>query len=214
MTRVTYPIECQIQHDDEKLQEKYFTFIRQTAFIVFPLMIGLAAISEPLIKIVLTEKWMGSVPYIQIMCFAYMWDPIMRMTWDLLNVKHRSDYSLRSEIIKKLTAFSILFITIPFGIKVMCIGLIGYSIADLIIITQFVKRLLPKVTFGSIARQLMPSFLLAVIMGICTYLYIIFIPNTWLQLVGGICLGGILYLMGAHFINLKELTLILQKIKK
>lgn len=214
MTRVTYPIECQIQHDDEKLQEKYFTFIRQTAFIVFPLMIGLAAISEPLIKIVLTEKWMGSVPYIQIMCFAYMWDPIMRMTWDLLNVKHRSDYSLRSEIIKKLTAFSILFITIPFGIKVMCIGLIGYSIADLIIITQFVKRLLPKVTFASIARQLMPSFLLAVIMGICTYLYIIFIPNTWLQLVGGICLGGILYLMGAHFINLKELTLILQKIKK
>jgi len=214
MTRVTYPIECQIQHDDEKLQEKYFTFIRQTAFIVFPLMIGLAAISEPLIKIVLTEKWMGSVPYIQIMCFAYMWDPIMRMTWDLLNVKHRSDYSLRSEIIKKLTAFSILFITIPFGIKVMCIGLIGYSIADLIIITQFVKRLLPKVTFGSIARQLMPSFLLAVIMGICTYLYIIFIPYTWLQLVGGICLGGILYLMGAHFINLKELTLILQKIKK
>lgn len=96
----------------------------------------------------------------------------------------------------------------------MCIGLIGYSIADLIIITQFVKRLLPKVTFGSIARQLMPSFLLAVIMGICTYLYIIFIPYTWLQLVGGICLGGILYLMGAHFINLKELTLILQKIKK
>lgn len=214
VVRVTYPIECQLQHDNEKLQDKYFSFIRYIAFMVFPLMIGLAAISEPLIKIVLTEKWMGAVPYIQIMCFAYMWDPIMRMTWDLLNVKHRSDFSLKSEIIKKITAFSILFITIPFGIKVMCVGLIGYSIADLIIISQFVKKILPQVNFMSIVRQLIPCFTLAFIMGVFTYLYISLISNSWLQLIGGICLGGIIYLVGAYFVKLRELTSLLKKIKK
>lgn len=214
IARVTYPVECEMQHDNPKLQETYFSYIRYVAFIVFPLMIGLAAISEPLIKIVLTEKWIGAVPYIQIMCFAYMWDPMMRMTWDLLNVKHRSDFSLKSEIIKKIVAFSILFITIPFGIKIMCIGLIGYAIADLIIVTQFVKKLLPLVTFLNLVRQLTPYFALSVIMGICVYLYITFIQNIWLQFVGGIILGCIIYLIGACLIRLKELTTILQKIKK
>lgn len=214
IVRVTYPVECEMQHDNQKLQETYFSYIRYVAFIVFPLMIGLAAISEPLIKIVLTEKWIGAVPYIQIMCFAYMWDPMMHMTWDLLNVKHRSDFSLKSEIIKKIVAFSILFITIPFGIKIMCVGLIGYAIADLIIVTQFVKKLLPLVTFFNLVRQLTPYFTLSVIMGVCVYLYITFIQNVWLQFVGSIILGCIIYLIGAYLIKLKELTTILQKIKK
>lgn len=61
----------------------------------------LCVLAEPLVKIILTEKWLPAVPLIQILCLAYMWDPVMKINNSLLNVKGRSDYFLYAEIIKK-----------------------------------------------------------------------------------------------------------------
>lgn len=66
-------------------------------------MIILAVLSEPIIKIVLTDKWLPSVFYVQILCIAYMWDPLMRINANILSVVGRTDYSLKSEIIKRLS---------------------------------------------------------------------------------------------------------------
>ena len=214
VARVTYPAECQLQHDDDLLQLKYFSFIRLVSFFVFPMMMGLAVLCEPFIRIALTEKWLGSVSYIQIMCFAYMWDPVMHMTWDLLNVKHRSDYSLKSEIIKKITAFCILFATIPFGIKIMCIGLCVYSIVDLLIITQFVKKILPKVSLLRIINKLMPIIFLSLLMAFVLFCYKNWISNCWLELIGGFVIGCFTYFVGAYIFRFQELEALLSKLKK
>lgn len=208
VSRVTYPVECQIQHDNELLQAKYFSFIRSVSFVVFPMMIGLCVLCEPFIRIVLTDKWLGVVPYARIMCFAYMWNPIMVMTWDLLNVKHRSDYSLKSEIIKKATAFCILFVTIPFGIKVMCAGLILYSLADLFIITRYVKKILPDVTMCNMARQLSPFLILSCLMGMGVLFFVCLMSNAWLQLAGGLVIGAFIYVGASYVLKLKELEII------
>lgn len=213
VTKVTYPVECQLQHDDDLLQQKYFSFIRCVSFIVFPMMIGLAVLCDPIIRIVLTDKWLGSVPYIRILCVAYMWDPIMRMTWDLLNVKHRSDYSLKSEILKKIAAFSILFVTIPFGIKVMCAGLFLYSMADLFIITRFVKRILPRVTLSAIVKELLPLLLLSGLMGGVLFCFLYCTANVWLELLGGLFIGCAVYLGGAYLFKIQELKTVFQTLK-
>lgn len=213
VTRVTYPVECQLQQNNELLQQKYFSFIRCIAFIVFPMMTGLAVLCEPFVRIILTDKWLGVVPYAQIMCAAYMWDPIMRMTWDLLNAKHRSDYSLKSEILKKITAFCILFATIPFGIKIMCVGLILYSLADLFIITRFAKKLLPAVTLSGIVRKLMPILLLSSLMGSIVLCFLYYITNAWIELLGGIAIGCITYATGAYLFKFQELKMIFQLLK-
>lgn len=214
VTRVTYPVECQVQHDDELLQQKYFSFIRVVSFVVFPMMMGLAVLCEPFIRIVLTDKWLGVVPYTQILCVAYMWYPIMQMTWELLNVKHRSDYSLKSEIIKKIAAFCILFATIPFGIKIMCAGMILYSLADMFIITQYVKILLPDVTIFSIARNLLPFLSLSCLMGGVIYCFLYLINNVWLELFGGIVIGCLIYMTGAYIFKVQELRVVFQILKK
>lgn len=213
VTRVTYPVECQLQYDNNLLQQKYFSFIRSVSFVVFPLMVGLAVLSEPFIRIVLTDKWLGVVPYIQIMCFAYMWNPIMQMTLDLLNAKHRSDYSLKSEIVKKIAAFCILFATIPFGIKVMCVGLILYSMADMLIIVYFVKKILPNITLINIVKEICPILLLACLMGSVIYIFRCFVTNMWLELLMGFILGCIIYIGGAYVFNFRELKNVLQSLK-
>ncbi|MDQ9823528.1 lipopolysaccharide biosynthesis protein, partial [Acinetobacter sp. 163] len=79
-------------------------------------MIGLAATADPLIRIVLTDRWEGAIYLLQILCFALMWYPVHAINLNLLQVKGRSDYFLKLEIIKKILGISILCITIPLGL--------------------------------------------------------------------------------------------------
>lgn len=213
LVRVSYPVFCRIQNDNDFLTEKFYLFIRLVSFIVFPLMIGLAVVSESLVRLLLTEKWLGAVPYIQILCFAYMWDPIMRMSWDLLNVKHRSDYSLKSEVIKKVIAIAILFISIPLGIKMMCWGLVVYAFCDLFIILQYTKKILPQVTIKNHLKNLFPLFIQTVLMGLGVYLFVQLFSNAWIQLLGGIAIGIILYFLLSIYFGKNELFYIIQQIK-
>ena len=214
LNRVLYPVLCRLQEDNDALTEKFYLFIRLTSFLVFPMMIGLAVLSEPFILLVLTDKWTDAVPYIRILCFAYMWDPIMRMSWNLLNAKHRSDYSLKAEIIKKITAVTILFLTIPFGIKTMCLGLVLYALSDLCIILQFTKKILPSVTLKNHMRNLYPIFFQSLLMGLGVYLFIQVFLNPWIQLFGGLGVGIILYLLLSTFMTRNEFKYIYQLIKR
>ena len=214
ITRVTYPIECQIQHDNEELQRKFFMFIRMTAFIIFPLMIGLCVLADPLIRVILTDKWVHTIPYLQILSIAYMWDPISRLNWDLLNVKRRSDYSLRSEIIKKLIAVTILVITIPFGITIMCAGIAAYALCDIYVLTRFTKRLLPDVYLRKELKALCPILLLSISMGLIIYICVSFIPILLFKLIVGIIIGICYYLTLSYLLKWEEIDFILSLILK
>ena len=122
ISRVTYPILSSIQDDDVRLERVYRKYLRLSAFVVFPLMVGLSALAEPLIISILTEKWRAAIILLQIICFAMMWYPIHAINLNLLQVKGRSDLFLKLEIIKKLMGVTILCITVPMGLVAMCVG--------------------------------------------------------------------------------------------
>ena len=214
LDRVLYPVLCRLQNDNHTLTDKFYLFIRLIAFLVFPLMIGLAVLSDPLIKLLLTDKWIGVVPYMQILCVAYMWDPIMRMSWNLLNVKHRSDYSLKSEIIKKILAIIILIVSIPLGIKAMCWGLFLYSLCDLIIILQFTQKILPDVNITNHIKNLFPIILKSFLMGLIVLICVHYITNEFFQLIGGFIVGILSYILLSWLFDKKELVYFLNLIKK
>ena len=140
LQRVTFPVLSAIQDDTLRLQNSYRRLLKLSAFIVFPLMMGLAAIASPLIRVILTAKWDGCVLYLQILCFALMLYPIHAINLNLLQVKGRSDIFLRLEIIKKIIGVVILIITIPLGITAMCLGMVFSSIICLIVNTYYTSR--------------------------------------------------------------------------
>lgn len=90
-------------------------------------MLTLCVLAKPLVILILTEKWLPIVPLLQILCIAYLWDPIMVINCNIINVRGKSNYLLKAEILKKMIAVIILIVTIPLGIKIMCIGLIVYA---------------------------------------------------------------------------------------
>lgn len=90
---VTFPILCSIQGESERLADIYKRFLRLSAFVVFPLMVGMAAVADPLIRLLLTDRWEGAIYLLQIVCFSMMWYPIHAINLNLLQVKGRSDFS-------------------------------------------------------------------------------------------------------------------------
>lgn len=202
--RVTYPVLCSIQDDDERLADVYRRFLRLSAFIIFPLMMGLAAVAQPLILVLLKEQWLFTAILLQILCFNMMWYPVHAINLNLLQVKGRSDLFLRLEIIKKIIGVSILCITIPMGLIAMCMGSIFSSLIALVINTYYTGRLI-HVGFIRQMKDLIPTLLLSISMGCVVYVFLHHLAlGAFVQLICGICLGVVYYLLLAYCFQFRE----------
>lgn len=214
--RVTYPILCTLQGDITRLRDVYRRFLRLSAFIVFPLMIGLSAVAKPLILLLLGEKWAFSIILLQIICFSMMWYPIHAINLNLLQVQGRSDLFLKLEIIKKLLGVSILCITVPMGLIAMCLGSIVGSFLSLVVNTHFTGKLI-QVGFVQQMRDLLPTLLYSLTMGVLVFLIVNLLSGLWLQLTIGTSVGIIYLLLITKLTrsqDLKELIAFIKEVKR
>lgn len=192
IARVAFPIFSKIQDDTPKLCTAYRRIIQYSSYIIFPLMCGLIAIAEPLITVLLTEKWLGIVPLLQILCIDWMLDHLSIINLNLLYVKGRSDWALRLEIIKKIIAIIILIATIPFGLTIMCWGRVLYSIIATIINTHY-TRILINLNFFQQMIDIIPYLIGALVMAAIVYGVNLLISTSISQVIIGMLIGVITY---------------------
>lgn len=162
LNRVAFPVLSKIQDDDERLLRVYEKYVQLACFIIFPVLMGICGSARPLVSFLLTDKWLECVPLMQIICFALLTNCLTSINLNLLYVKGRSDLVLRLEIIKKSIAFTILFVSMFFSIKVMCYGQVLYSFIALYLNTYYTHRILGY-TFGQQVRSVAPYFLISLI---------------------------------------------------
>ena len=210
---VTYPVLSKLQNDDLRLANNYRKMLRLSAYIIFPLMIGLAFVSDAFIRFVLTDKWIGSIGYLQIICFAFMWYPLHAINLNLLQVKGRSDLFLRLEIIKRVLGVFTLCITIPLGLTVMCYGSVVMSFVALFINTYYTGKLI-HVGFLKQLSDLFPILINCIIMGGVCYLVQLPFEHHGVRLLLAI-VTGVIYYLGSSFIGRSnELSEVLELIKQ
>ncbi len=211
--RVTYPILCGIQDEMERLAIVNSKIQKHTAIIILTLMIGMSAVARPFIDIVLGKQWGFCGQLLQIICFAMMWYPIHAINLNLLQVKGRSDLFLRLEIIKKILGITVLCITAPFGLVVMCYGQIFNSIVALVINTYYTGKLI-NVGFIRQMKDLLPTILLSLTMFGAILLVNGFIEANMYRLVIGVLVGIIVYVSGSYIFKFKELQTLFSLIRR
>lgn len=211
--RVTYPVLCSIQNDDERLSNIYRRFLKLSAFVIFPMMTGLSAVSKPFISITIGNQWEICAMLLPIICFSMMWYPIHSINLNLLQVKGRSDLFLRLEIIKKLLGVLVICITAPWGLVVMCYGSIVSSLIALVINTYYTGKLI-HIGFFKQMRDLMPTLLLAFAMFILIRIINVYIDSLYLQLAIGIISGIVFYLGCGFLFRFKELEELISLVRK
>jgi O-antigen/teichoic acid export membrane protein len=177
------------QDDKKKVKDMMRRAIMTSSFLIFPMMIGMAVVAEPLVKIVLTDKWLPAVPFLQIFCISYALIPIHTANLQAINAMGRSDIFLRLEVVKKLLGLVILGISLPFGVYAIAIGQVISAIISTFINVYPNKHLL-NYSYREQWADIMPSLVLAVIMGITVYMFNLINIAAWkvlgLQLVVGV----------------------------
>ena len=207
LIRVIYPIQCNIQDEKELLESSFVKYMKMSCYIIFPMMLGLCAIAEPLVRILLTDKWLGIVPLLRILCIAFMWDPVMRLNNSILQVKKRSDYTLYAEILKKICAFIILFITINWDVKVMCIGLVFYAIIDVAIIIFFSRKVINTGYIDQVIH-ILPILVLSAFTATVMYLTTLFFTDPFIQLTVALLIGIIIFFLMSTIFRFQQLTIL------
>lgn len=212
--RVSYPVLCTIQNDDNRLADVYRRLLRTSAFIIFPLMIGLASLSKVVIITFLTEKWLFASTLLVPLCLSGMWYPVHALNLNLLQVKGRSDLYLRLEIIKKLVAVIIFCCALPFGLVILCWSSLASSLFALIINTYYTGKLI-NIGFLKQIADLTPTLILSGTMGVIIYLFTLYTTlSSALTMCIDIIAGIVFYISLAKifkFSEFKELYSILRK---
>lgn len=145
LSRVTFPAFSEIQNDHDRLRRALHRCLTLTVFVVFPLMVALAVCARPLVALILTDKWLPAVPYMQLLCLVSMTVPLNSINLYFLMSKGRADLFLKLEIFKQILILTGIALSWPFGVSgliwsqvVVCIigfylnsyytdGIIGYS---------------------------------------------------------------------------------------
>lgn len=192
ISRVCYPILSRIQNDNERLSVVYRQLIRYSSWLIFPMMIGLLAVSEPFIISFLKEQWAPAVPILRILCLDWMFDVICVLNQNLLFVKGRTDLVLKLQIVKKSIALVILFASVPFGVIGMCWGRVLYSLIAVCINTYYTKRIIGLGLISQVV-DFFPYLIASAVMGVAAFWSMGWVDSYPLKLVVGILVGVAVY---------------------
>ncbi len=190
---VLLPTLSAYQDDMERVKQMVKRTISISAYCVLPLMMGLAVTAEPMVKVLLTDKWLPAVPFLQILVVYYAFIPIHNTNLQAIKALGRSDIFLKLEIIKKLLEVVILAITIPFGIYVLAIGGVFAGIITSYMNAYPNKKLLNYHYLEQI-RDILPSIVLSLAMGLLVYPIIYLDWKPLYILLTQVLVGGSTYL--------------------
>lgn len=165
---VTFPILASIQNEDERLKSNFRKIIKVTIFINFPLMLTLGVIAEPLIIVLLTDKWLQAAPYCQLFCIIGMTYPLNSVNLSILNVKGRSDIFLNLELVKKIMISTAILLTLKHGVLVLIIGQVVYSIAASLLNLYYSGKLI-NYSLREQSKDIFPYFTASALTALATY---------------------------------------------
>lgn len=215
LQRVTFPVLSEMQNEDERLHDNYLKLIRVTALVMFPLMIALASVADPFIKLLLGDKWAECIVFLQILCIAKIWSPLNAVNLNLLQVKGRSDLYLQVEIIKKIIMTIVMIITVPLGILWMISGYVITTFLAFLINIYFTRKVIGIKIVEQI-KAVMPILFLSLSMAFFIVCFEHFIEPLMLKLLGGLIIGlSFFYLLciGLKIQAYKDIRIFLQNSK-
>lgn len=215
--KVNFPLLATMQNDNEKLLQTYKKIFCLPMYLLYPILIGVAATAEPLITIMIGDNWLPCVNILQILCIGYMFAPLTHFNLNLLYVKARTDLVLKLEFIKKPIAFIILFITIPMGINWMVIGQALYCFIAFSINCYYTQKILNYGLLNQL-KALAPIFINSLIMGVIITISMIPFQTSCVKLIIGIIIGILSYLTCSQITKDKNYieirNILLNRIKK
>lgn len=213
ITSVLFPALSELQDDPDMLKRLTRRGMKTSSYIMWPMMMGLAACAEPLVRVLLTEKWLPCVPYMQIICLTFGLFPIQTANLEAIKAMGRSDLFLKMEIVKKVIAFALLISVLHKGVMAVALSLMVSAVISTVI-NSFPNWKLLKYSYFEQLRDVLPPFLLSAFMAFVVMQLSRFISNDILLLCVQVFTGVVIYLLGSVILKMESFQYLLNFARK
>ena len=209
---VLFPVMSNAQDKVESVRAMTRRSIQVSSYIMWPIMLGIAAVSKPLVAVLLTEKWLPCVPYVIIFCISYAFLPMETANLNAIKALGRSDIFLRLTVIKKIIGFTILVATMWFGPLIMAASNLFFSVVNQVI-NAWPNRTLLNYSYGQQIADILPSALLSGVMfgAVWCVQYLHF--GNLITLLIQFFVGVVIYAVGSKLLKLESFTYLLRVLK-
>ena len=209
---VLLPTMSSEQDNRDRVRAMTRRAIRTSTYIMAPMMMGLSVCAEPIVDLILTEKWLPCIPFLRIFCITYMFYPIHTANLNAIKAMGRSDLFLKLEIAKKIVGLVALLSTMWFGVMAMAYSLLVTSVCSQII-NSWPNRKLLGYSYINQLKDILPNIVLALFMGICVYCVQFIGLSDILTLLIQVPLGAAIYFAGSKLLHVDSFEYIISTAK-
>ena len=189
---ILLPTFSDVQDNRPRVKQMMRRSTKLSCFFIYSLMAGMIVSAKPLVILLLTEKWLSVVPFVQILCIANFFRPITLSNWEAIKALGYSDITLKLEIVKKIVDVLILVVSVIFGVYAIAWGCVLFNFVCVFINLAPNKKLLDYGVKEQ-AKDALPTLLIALIMGGGIYgIQLLPIPNIMVLLLQ-VFFGVVLY---------------------
>lgn len=196
MSAVLFPVIAKFQDSREDVLSVTRRFMRLSSYVIFPILVGFYAVSEDFVLLLLTEKWLPAVPYVEVFCVTYMFYIIQSANLQAIRAIGRSDIILKLEVIKKILNFIIvaLFVFLSDSPVLLAVSSIICSLVSAIINAYPNRKLLG---YGYLKQilDLLPSIALSIMMALIVSAVNVLSINIFMRLALKVIFGIVSYII-------------------
>lgn len=209
---VTFPALSRVQDDLVRQKQIVRRVMLTASFFIFPAMVGLAVVAEPLIRVLLTDKWVPAVPFLQLACIAYALWPIHVANLHVVNACGRSDLFLKLEVIKKIMVVLSIMLTVKWGVLALAVGRIGVGLLSMVV-NAYPCGFLIGYSVQHQMRDLLPNVGISLLMGASVWGLRYFAFADSVLLIVQIGMGFLVFIFGSYFFRVETFVYLVDAIK-
>ena len=212
ITNVMFPVLSIYQDDLQRLKPVVRRSMRVCSYVMFPLLVGFAAIAESFVIVILTDKWLPVVPYIYLFCVFYLFKPLKVINQSSIKAIGKSNVYLALNIIEKTLGVILIVVTMDLGVIYLSLSaVVTYAIAA--IMEMVANGVFLKYTFKEQLSDLLAPTLLSIAMCIPVFLLYYIEISVYLLLILQMMVGAISYIVFSKLFHVETYTYLKKTIK-
>ena len=204
---VLFPALSNCNDDQQMMKTITQRVIKTSTFIICGVMCFLMAVAKPLIMVLLTEKWLSCVVFLQIGCFAYMLRPLQVINTSVIRASGRSALLLNLDLLKKGIGIALLIVAMPFGVEAIAWSYVGFNVISTFINIWPNKDIL---NYGYVEqfRDLAGNLVIGIIMGAVVWTVTLLPIGYFLMLVIQVIVGIVMYIFLSRLLKIESYSYI------
>lgn len=193
INKFLFPVLSKIKNDDRELSSLNHKFLDISSYFIFPGCFLLASLANPIVSLMLTDKWLPVVPILQILCIGSIFDPICSINGSFILAKGRSDVFLYNHLITKPIGCILLCISLFWNIEAVAWSKVFYTMTCLFVSCWQINRILKCYSFKSFVTMI-KILACSLVCGLIGLLSVKYLQTTWANLILSIAVWLGLYI--------------------